>query len=342
MAYNPNLPAGQAVSASSAPVVIASDQSVLPTKLTDVSAAISIAANATSSGSCTSLGGAATFCVQLTGTFTATAQLQITRDGSTYVNITGSNQIINMATGAYMASGNLTAVGMYQVDVTGAAGARVITTAYTSGTITGTAAITQTPAVINIEGTPPVVQSGTWTVGVTGYPTAAASADALANPTITQVGAPAMNYNTSTWDRVRNNVNTTTGDTGAKTATFNGATQTNFNARGAYITCLCSTVSGTTPTMNLQLQWSPDAGTTWLNYGAATTNITTTGNTASFLVYPTQFNDPKTTTIAAITIGATASKYINGVLPRTWRIVYTIGGTTPSFTITATYVNYVN
>lgn len=32
---------------------------------------------------------------------------------------------------------------------------------------------------------------------------------------------------------------------------------------------------------------------------------------------------------------------INSVLPRSWRILYTIGGTTPSFTISSVQVNYV-
>jgi len=312
-----------------------------PTDFVDVTASISIAANATSSGACTSLGGAATFTVQLTGTFVGTVQMQVTRDGSTWVNLTGSNQVQNAGTGAYMASGNMTAVGVYQCDVTGFAAARVITTAYTSGTVAGLAAISQTPALIAIEGVPAVTTTGTTTATVTGYPTAAASADAYANPTITQIGADGMLFNGTSWDRNRNNVNTTTGDTGAKAATFNGATQTNYNARGAIITALFGTVSGTTPTCTAQLQWSPDAGTTWLNYGPATGTATATGNTLTIGCYPTQFENATSGTLAALTTGATSAVFINSPLPRSWRIVYTITGTTPSFALTATYVNYI-
>ena len=45
-------------------------------------------------------------------------------------------------------------------------------------------------------------------------------------------------------------------------------------------------------------------------------------------------------TPANLTSGATQSVFINAPLPKTWRLVYTIGGTTPSFSITGTYVNY--
>lgn len=134
----------------------------------DKSAAISIAANSTASGSITDLNGYALATVQLTGTFTATAQIQITNDGTNWVNVTGSNSVINAATGAYMASGNLTATGIYQVDIAGVMGVRVITTAYTSGTITGTVRSTAATGQVSIDGTPTVVVgSGTVTTVTT-------------------------------------------------------------------------------------------------------------------------------------------------------------------------------
>ena len=74
--------------------------------------------------------------------------------------------------------------------------------AATSGTTTGTVtlrALAPPISNINIPGTTTV--SGT--VGVTGYPSAAASADAYANPTITQIGAENMVYNGTSWDRAR-------------------------------------------------------------------------------------------------------------------------------------------
>jgi hypothetical protein len=145
-----------------------------------------------------------------------------------------------------------------------------------------------------------------------------------------------MLYNGTTWDRQRDNYNTTTGDVTTLTSaagTYNGATQTNYNARGAVITMLCGTVAGT-PTVVMQLQWSPDAGTTWLNYGAATSAISVaTGNTVTVEVYPT--------VLTGMTFGATGSVLISAPLPRTWRIVYTGGGTTYSIATTGVYVNYI-
>lgn len=211
-----------------------------------------------------------------------------------------------------------------------------LTTATTAGTTTINVMASQA-VLVPLIATQPV--SGT--VGVTGDTAAAASADALANPTIKQIGADLMNFNGTTWDRQRGNANVTMGDTGAKTASFAGATQTNFNARGAKILVLLSTVTGTTPTLTAQLQVSPDGGTTWLNYGPASTAVTATGNTILFDVYPTN-ETVAGATPAALTTGATQTVQINGVLPRTWRLNYTIGGTTPSFTFTNAYAAYTN
>jgi hypothetical protein len=127
-------------------------------------------------------------------------------------------------------------------------------------------------------------------------------------------------------------LDTTTGDTGAHTATFNGATQTNTVYRGVIVTTRLGTVSGTTPTMTQQFQWSPDGGTTFLNLGAATGTATATNNTLVTVVAPV--------VLTGLTTGATQTALVIAPLPRTWRMVYTITGTTPSFTFTAVNVNY--
>jgi hypothetical protein len=323
----------------------------------DTSAAISITANATSSGSITGLTGSGVAMIQLTGTFTATVQVQLTTDGTNWVNITGSNSITNAVTGAYLASGNLTAVGMYMVDVSGSTGVRVITTAYTSGTVTGTNRVV--PGVggsTAISGIPLVAQSGTWTVGVTGYPTAAASADALANPTVTQIGSAGLvfngttwdrireatadgaaatglvaaadvAYNGATWDRVRSGTFTLNVDTSsARTATGNGTAAVNYAGhKNLTVWINVTAVSGTTPTCVFKLQWSPDNGTTWIDWD--TTNLQTTSITA--------------VTTALLKVGVNATTTANAskqdFLPRQIRLVWTIGGTTPSFTFASWY-----
>lgn len=134
---------------------------------------------------------------------------------------------------------------------------------------------------------------------------------------------------------------TNSADAGTFTATFNGATQTNNAGRGAIITIQLGTVSGTTPTLSAQLQWSPDGGATFLNYGAATANLTATGQTASIVLYPTNTSQSAGATPANFTVGSTVALVENAPLPQTWRLVYTIGGTTPSFQINAVQVNYI-
>jgi hypothetical protein len=123
-------------------------------------------------------------------------------------------------------------------------------------------------------------------------------------------------------------------DTGTKTSSFAGATQqTPAGARGVLIDLLLGTVSGTTPTLSVIFQWSPDGGTTWRNYSNATTNLTATGQALIFGVYPG---------VSALTTGATITVALNQPLPKTWRLSYTIGGTTPSFAISSVNVTYVD
>lgn len=120
---------------------------------------------------------------------------------------------------------------------------------------------------------------------------------------------------------------TTTGDTGAKTTTGNGATQTNVNARGANILFNVGTVSGTSPTCVFKVQSSSDGGTTFFDIPNATTTTVTASGVFMLSVYP----------------GNTAltNQSVSYPLGRTWRVVWTIGGTTPSFTITNIQVGYI-
>ena len=133
------------------------------------------------------------------------------------------------------------------------------------------------------------------------------------------------------------NTNTTTGDsttlTSASPGPVNGATQTNLNARGAIVTALLGIVSGTLPTLTMQIQWSPDGGTTWINYGSATSAATVaTGSTLTVVVYPT---------VLTAAVGTTGSIATDAPLPKTWRMVYTGGGTAFSIAFVAVYVNYI-
>jgi len=75
-----------------------------------------------------------TLTVDVSGTFVATLQVQTSINGSVWRNVTGSTSILNLISGAYLASGNITSAGLYAIDVSSFQYVRLISTAYTSGT----------------------------------------------------------------------------------------------------------------------------------------------------------------------------------------------------------------
>ena len=163
----------------------------------------------------------------------------------------------------------------------------------------------------------------------------AALADAFANPTLGKQAVCNLVYNGSTWDLQRGmSGNLTTGDTGAKTANGNGATQTNVGNKGATIVFNIGTVSGTTPVFVGKIQGSTDGGTTWYDIPGATTGSIAATGVFAVTVYP------GAPTVAGTSTSISGTASCGQPLPRTWRVVWTIGGTTPSFTITNVQVNY--
>lgn len=162
------------------------------------------------------------------------------------------------------------------------------------------------------------ISSGTVTANVTGYPTAAASADALANPTVTKIDALSSLFNGTTWDRARGNTAVTVETSTARTATGTGTTQTNFNSSGVILFINVSTVSGTTPTLAVRVQVQDPVGAGWVDVPGAVTASITGGGLFMLAVYP------------GATVAANAA--VSYPLPRIWRVAWTIGGTTPSFT----------
>lgn len=210
----------------------------------------------------------------------------------------------------------------YEANVANATWAHIKLTAFTSaGThkvlIAGTDAAT--------EPNPTVQIAGTATVD-TELPAAAALADTTTNPTAPLVGSANELFNNATWDRARNNYILNLDTSAARTTTATGTTGTNHNASGARFVVNVTAVSGTTPTLAVRLQYSYD-GTSFIDYdttNSQTASITAAGQYA-FDVYH------------GLVTAANSAK--NGVLPRTFRLAWTIGGTTPSFTF-ATYVHF--
>lgn len=109
-----------------------------------------------------------------------------------------------------------------------------------------------------------------------------------------------------------------------KTASFNGDDVANLGYRGGHIVIDVTAASGTSPTLVVTVQGKdPTSGKYYTILASA--SITGTG-----------------TTVLRIFDGATvaANTAANDVLPPVWRVISTIGGTSPSFTysIGATYI----
>ena len=203
-----------------------------------------------------------------------------------------------------------------------------VSTAFTGATVRVVGVFSQLPYQRPVQTVHQATAANFQVTADTELPAAAALADGAGNPTTPTAGVATLLFNGTTWDRQRSNINVLTGDTGARTATFTGANQTNFNARGAKILLNVGAVTGTSPTLVARVQISLDNGTTFVDMpGAVTASIVATG-TYLLTIYPG--------------MTAAANSVVNDVLPRTWRLAYTIGGTTPSFTLTNVQVTYTN
>lgn len=151
-----------------------------------------------------------------------------------------------------------------------------------------------------------------------GATAAAALADGSDNPTVARVEADNALFNETTWDRQRGNVEITLLASAARTATANTADQTNYNHRGAVFTLDVTVVSGTTPTLDVKIQALDTLSGKYADIPGAAFAQKTAANTSQLVVYPG--------------VAETANVSVSDVLPRKFRAVCTIAGSTPSFT----------
>ena len=153
-----------------------------------------------------------------------------------------------------------------------------------------------------------------------GVAAAAAGSDTVSNagPNLTQ-NANEYIFNGTTWERRRGNVDTAALLTyAAAAAGTNGADQTNYNGRGVKLVVDITALTGVSPTLTVTLQGKDAASGKYYNIlvSAALVAVATT----VLEVYPGI---------------ATAANVTQGVaLPRTWRVITAIGGTTPAVTAT--------
>lgn len=116
-------------------------------------------------------------------------------------------------------------------------------------------------------------------------------------------------------------------ESAARTSNYASGEINNYGFKGALLAVSTTAVAGTdTPTLVVTVEMKEPVSGTWVAIpNARTVNITTTGKTL-LLVYPG--------------ITAETNSKTDYVLPRVYRIIGTITGTTPSFTfsISANYI----
>ena len=104
----------------------------------------------------------------------------------------------------------------------------------------------------------------------------------------------------------------------AGAGTTNGTDQTNVNGRGVQVVVDITAISGTSPTLTVKVQGKDKASGKYYDL-LASAALNATGTTL-LTVYPG----------APVTANVSASQ----ALPAVWRVVSTVGGTSPSVTAT--------
>lgn len=130
------------------------------------------------------------------------------------------------------------------------------------------------------------------------------------------------------WDRERNNHELTVFSSAARTSTANSADITNYNGRSVKFVLDVGTVTGTSPTLDVKIQGKDTLSGTYQDItGAAFTQKTSSTSTDDLTI--------------ALGITIVANRSISNVVPRIFRAVATIAGTSPSFTFSLS-ANVIN
>lgn len=135
------------------------------------------------------------------------------------------------------------------------------------------------------------------------------------------VGAAAVHpivWNGSSADRQRNNTDTTILTSAARTATTNGADQTNFNGRGVIVVLNVTAQPGGVETLTVTIQGKESVSGSYFDIETSGILFTAATGTKALIVYPG--------VLAADIVAGVVGK--SGVVPRTWRpsIVHSSSG----------------
>jgi hypothetical protein len=307
---NGGLPAalGQTTMANSLAVVLPSNQQVpiVPTRATPVWT--NITANNTDGIAAMDVSNYCNGTIQLTGTWSATVQVQFSDDGSNWLpgltyGIGGDKAV---ATG-------LTGNSIYSFAIPPMSQMRIRTTGYSSGTIVGSVALSSVPLPTFVLGITP---SNFVSLGDGASNTRTAPTSPLGDvdyPTFPRL------YNGTNWDRERNVAALTLLSSSARTTTTNSSDQINYNWHGLLLTVDVSS-AGTgsiTPSIQTKDSISGNYKTIW----TAATALTTNG-TYVYALYPSSLGAASYTEVAQILVG------------RTWRLA-TVANNANSVTYSA-------
>ena len=116
------------------------------------------------------------------------------------------------------------------------------------------------------------------------------------------------------------------------TATGNSAVFTLPIADSYTFTAVTSSVTGTSPTLDIVYQWSYDGGTTFVNLPWRHTQLTAAANLVMTVRLGLGVGEVASEQAAAATGGTLAKPALPGDLTQ-MRLGYTVGGTSPSFTL---------
>jgi hypothetical protein len=137
-------------------------------------------------------------------------------------------------------------------------------------------------------------------------------------------------FNGATWDRWRNNAQLTEVASAARTASGNSGALTNYNGVGLLIVREVTLVSGTSPTLDQEY--------IWLTGASGNLAVSQPGNSVNMQQRTTTGFDHKVvdSRLPADRTGAVTVRHFVALPGRAYRLDWSIGGTTPSFTFSET------
>ena len=144
---------------------------------------------------------------------------------------------------------------------------------------------------------------------------------------IKYLGVDTHLFNSTTWDRERNNEDITVLASAARTAETDSADLTNFNARGLMLFVDVTSITSA-PALTVNIQMKDPVASKYITIWTAAATITT-ATTAVYLIYP-----------GAIAADYDGTEAVSIAVPRTWRVRVGVGNAdSATYSIGASFIN---